>query len=102
MLRLIRPEYFMPIHGEFRMLKIHKELGIDTGVDKDKIFLMENGDVLSLDRNDAEVSGKVPAGTVFVDGIGIRDIGYIVLRDCKELSEAAVAVVVVSIDFKYK
>ena len=92
---LIKPEYLMPIHGEYRHLAHHKELAVSMGMPKDNIFVMGIGDVLEIDAKTAKVTGTVPSGQLLVDGLGVGDVGSVVLRDRKHLSEDGMIIVAV-------
>ena len=98
MLRIIKPEYFMPVHGEYRMLKRHRDLAISCDVKKDNIFIMKNGDVLELTKNSATLGKKVQAGDVYVDGSRIGDIGSIVIKDRQLMSKDGILVTIINID----
>ncbi|CYV05098.1 TPA: ribonuclease J [Streptococcus suis] len=102
MLHLIKPKYFMPVHGEYRMQKIHASLAVDTGVPKDNIFIMENGDVLALTKDSARLAGKFNAQDIYVDGNRIGEIGAAVLKDRRDLSEDGVVLAVATVDFNSK
>ncbi|MBS0736732.1 ribonuclease J1 [Streptococcus suis] len=102
MLRLIKPKYFMPVHGEYRMQKIHASLAVDTGVPKDNIFIMENGDVLALTKDSARLAGQFNAQDIYVDGNRIGEIGAAVLKDRRDLSEDGIVLAVATVDFNSK
>jgi ribonuclease J len=98
MLNLVRPEFLVPVHGEYRMLDAHKQLAVRTGVEPGNVFLVENGDVLEFTHDYGDKIGKTYGGHVFVDGSGIGDVGEAVLRDRKDLSNDGIIMVVVAID----
>ena len=95
--RMVKPKFFMPVHGEFRMLKRHSDLAQELGMKEENIFVMQTGQVLELDKNSAKITTTVPTGNVLVDGLGVGDVGNIVLRDRKHLSEDGLMIVVVTI-----
>ncbi|SEO94922.1 ribonuclease J [Propionispora vibrioides] len=97
-LNLVRPKFFIPVHGEYRMLKFHGKLANEVGIPKENVFIGENGQVLEFTRETGRVSGKVTAGKIFVDGLGIGDVGNIVMRDRRQLSQDGVLIVVVTLD----
>lgn len=100
MLNLINPKNFMPVHGEYRMLKAHMKSAIETGVPKDKILLTQNGDRVEVTKEYAKVNGKVTSGEVLVDGLGVGDIGSKVIKDRQQLSEDGIVIVAYSVDKK--
>lgn len=94
---LLKPKYAIPVHGEYRHLMVHGQLVQKLGIPKENVFIMKSGDVLSIDENDAKITGKVPAGSVLVDGLGVGDVGNIVLRDRQNLAENGIIIVVLTL-----
>lgn len=97
MLSLMKPKYFIPIHGEFRMLHQHRLLAESVGVEKDNIFIVNNGDVVDVRDQVAKQTRKIPAGSILVDGLGIGDVGNIVLRDRRQLSSDGILIIVITL-----
>ncbi len=98
MLRIIKPKYFMPMHGEYRMLKRHAEIGIDCGVKQENTFICSNGDVLELLNGTVKKNGTVQAGDVYVDGSRVGDIGSVVIKDRKLMSQDGILITILNIN----
>lgn len=97
-LALAKPKYFIPVHGEYRQLKAHAETAKQLGIESKNIFLMENGRVLEINEEEAKFTNSVPSGKVLVDGLGVGDVGNIVLRDRQHLSQDGLIVIVMTMD----
>jgi ribonuclease J len=97
MFNLLKPKFFIPVHGEHRMLVKHAELAQEMGIPRENTFVAENGMILEFSKKHGRVAGRVPAGRVLVDGLGVGDVGNIVLRDRKQLSQDGILIVVVTI-----
>ena len=99
---LVKPKYFIPIHGEYRMQKVATDLAVETGVKRENTFILENGDVLKISANGAKMSGKVTSGITYIDGSGIGDISGAVIKERKILSDTGMFSVIITIDSKEK
>ena len=95
---LLQPKYTIPVHGEFRHRKAQAQLALELGMPKENVLMISSGDVLEISEDGAEVVGKVPAGPVFVDGLGIGDVGNIVMRDRQHLAEDGIIIVVLTLE----
>ena len=102
MLNLVKPKYFMPVHGEYSKLLKHAMLAEEVGMPKENVFISENGNVLEVSEEKAAITGKIASGRVLIDGLGVGDVGNIVLRDRKQLSQDGIVIVVVTIDKEHK
>lgn len=98
MLSLIKPKYFIPVHGEYRQLIAHVETAKKVGIEPENTFIMSNGRILEINEDEAKLTGTVPSGRILVDGLGIGDVGNIVLRDRQHLSQDGLIIVVLTID----
>jgi ribonuclease J len=97
MINLMNPKLFIPVHGEYRMLKAHSKVAVESGISADRIFIPEKGEVLEIKNERFKPAGKVPAGNVLIDGSGVGDVGNIVLRDRRLLSQDGILIVVVTL-----
>ena len=95
---LVHPHYAIPVHGEYRHLKAQAQIAESLGISKDNIFILESGNVLELDMDSAKVTGKVQTGAILVDGLGVGDVGNIVLRDRQHLAEDGIMIVVMTLE----
>ena len=98
MLNLTKPKFFIPVHGEYRHLVQHAALATELGVPRENVFIAENGDLLEFTSETGRVAGKVTAGQVLVDGLGVGDVGHVVLRDRRQLSQDGILIVVMAVD----
>jgi len=98
LLNVVKPQYFVPIHGEYRHLSLHAKLAQSIGIPKENIFTLEDGDVFECNAKSARVAGKVAASNVYVDGLSVGDIGNVVLRDRKMLSRDGIVVLIIAIN----
>jgi ribonuclease J len=97
MLNLTRPKFFIPIHGEYRHLVQHAALAAEVCVPRENVFIPENGDIFEFTSNTCRVTGKVTAGQIFVDGLGVGDVGQVVLRDRRQLSQDGILIVALAV-----
>lgn len=98
MYSLLHPRYAVPVHGEYKHLKAQAKLAKELGIPKENIFILTSGDVLELNKENARIAGKVPVGGILVDGLGVGDVGNIVLRDRQHLAEDGILIVVLALD----
>lgn len=98
LLNIIKPKFFLPVHGEYRQLSLHAKLAQSIGVPKNNTFILEDGDILELDQNNAKVTGRVTSSNVYVDGLSVGDIGTLVLRDRQMLSRDGMVVVIITVN----
>ena len=95
---LVKPKYAIPVHGEYKHLRAQAKIAENLGIPKDDIFILSSGDVLEVSEEKARVTGKVPVGSILVDGLGVGDVGNIVLRDRQHLAEDGILIVVMALD----
>ena len=95
---LVKPKYAIPIHGEYKHRKAQAKIAAELGIPKDHIFMLQSGDTLEMDATNAEVTGKVPVGAILVDGLGVGDVGNVVLRDRQHLAEDGIMIVVLALE----
>ncbi len=95
---LVKPRYAIPVHGEYKHRKAQAKIAAQLGIAKENIFMLQSGDVLEMDDNRAEVTGRVPVGAILVDGLGVGDVGNVVLRDRQHLAEDGILIVVLALD----
>ena len=95
---LVKPKYAIPIHGEYKHRKAQAKIAEELGIPKDHIFMMQSGEVLEMDEEKAQITGKVPVGAILVDGLGVGDVGNVVLRDRQHLAEDGILIVVLALD----
>ena len=95
---LVHPKYAIPVHGEYKHLKAQAKIANSLGIDKENIFILSSGEVLELDEESAAVTGRVPVGSILVDGLGVGDVGNVVLRDRQHLAEDGIVIVVMSLE----
>ncbi|MDD5287549.1 MAG: ribonuclease J [Dehalococcoidales bacterium] len=98
LMNIVKPKFFVPVHGEYRHLSLHSKLAQSVGIPKENIFVMEDGDVLELDQNSAKITGRINASNVYVDGLSVGDIGTVVLRDRQMLSRDGIVVVIIAVN----
>jgi ribonuclease J len=98
LLNLVKPRFFMPIHGEYRHLSLHAKLAQSVGIPKDNTFVLEDGDILELGYQSARKTGKVSSGNVYVDGLSVGDIGGVVLRNRRMLSKDGIVVAIIAVN----